>query len=134
MNGMGTEMSLTTDTEARGMKAYEQVLAFERLRTWRLPVTFTLFPLLGFFAGGMLWVTQHHALAWVNFVAAVFLVWMARFQWKQLVARHARNQRLLAQLKEEYGNQLPWIQVEEHFAKLEELKREIAEGRAEAEK
>ena len=54
---------------------------------------------------------------------------MGRFQWKQLAARHARNLRLLAELKAEYGEQLPWVQVEKHFAALEELKREIAEGK-----
>src|SRR5450631_3290122 len=122
-------MNLTPETEARGMKAYEQVLAFERLRSWRLPATFTIFPLLGFLAGALLWATQHTTLAWLDFIVAAFLAWMARFQWKQLVARHARNMRLLAELKAEYGEQLPWVQVENHFAALEVLKREIAEGK-----
>lgn len=123
------KMNLTPDTEARGMKAYEQMLAFERLRSWRHPLTFIFFPLVGFFAGALLWATQHPALAWLNFIMAVMLAWLARFQWKQLVARHARNLRLLAELKAEHGEQLPWVQVENHFAALEELKREIAEGK-----
>jgi signal transduction histidine kinase len=122
-------MNLTPDTEARGMRAYEQVLAFERLRSWRLPLTFVLFPLVGFLAGGLLWATQHFTLAWLDFILAAILAWLARFQWKQLVARHARNLRLLAELKAEYGEKLPWVQVEKHFAALEELKREIAEGK-----
>ena len=120
-------MTLTPETEARGMKAYEQVLAFERLRSWRLPVTFIVFPLLGFLAGALLWATHHAALAWLNFITAMILAWLARFQWKQLVARHARNLRLLAELKAEYGEQLPWVQVENHFAALEALKREMAQ-------
>jgi len=123
------KMNLTPETEARGMKAYEQMLAFERLRSWRLPLTFVFFPLMGFFAGALLWATHHETLAWLNFIIAAFLAWLARFQWKQLVARHARNQRLLAELRAEHGEKLPWVQVEKHFAALEELKREIAEGK-----
>jgi hypothetical protein len=79
--------------------------------------------------GAAAWTTDHHPLAWVNFIAAILLAWMARFQWKQLAARHANNLRLLANLKAEYGEELPWVQVENHFAQLEKLKREIAEGR-----
>jgi hypothetical protein len=33
---------------------------------------------------------------------------------------------LLATLESEYGDDLPWIQVEKHFAELEKLKREMA--------
>jgi len=33
---------------------------------------------------------------------------------------------LLAKLEATYGDALPWVQVENHFAALEELKREIA--------
>ncbi len=120
-------MNLTPDTETRGMKAYEQARAFERLRTWRLPVTFAIFPLLGLLTGILLWRTNHTTMAWINFIMAAFLAWLSQFQWKQLVARHARNLRLLAQLKDEYGNRLPWVQMENHFAALEELKRELAE-------
>lgn len=122
-------MNPTPDTEARGMKAYEQAHAFERMRTWRLPVTFAIFPLVGFLSGILLWRTDHTTLAWINFVMATFLSWASHFQWKQLVTRHARNLRLLAQLKDEYGDQLPWVQMENHFAALEELKRELAEDR-----
>lgn len=120
-------MSLSPETEARGMKAYEQVLAFERLRTWRLPLTFIVFAAIPALSGAWLWSIGHHTMAWFNFIVAVILAWLGRFQWKQLLARHARNQRLLAELKAEHGNQLPWVQVEEHFAKLEELQRELAE-------
>jgi signal transduction histidine kinase len=122
-------MRPTPETEARGLKAYEQVLAFERLRGWRLPATFIIFATIPALSGAWLWSIGHHAMAWLNFIVAVLLAWMGRFQWKQLVARHARNLRLLAELKAEYGEQLPWVQVENHFAALEELKREIAEGK-----
>jgi hypothetical protein len=122
-------MKPTPEMEARGMKAYEQVRAFERLQSWRLPVALTAPVILLGGVGAAAWTTDHHPLAWVNFIAAILLAWMARFQWKQLAARHANNLRLLANLKAEYGEELPWVQVENHFAQLEKLKREIAEGR-----
>jgi uncharacterized membrane protein len=121
-------MELTPETEARGMKAYEQARAFERLRSWRLPVTFALFAVIPALSGALMWHLGHTMMAWLNFGVAVFLAWMGRFQWKQLVARYARNRRLLAELKAEFGDRLPWIQVENHFAELEKLKREMAES------
>ncbi len=120
-------MKPTPETEARGLKAYEQARAFERLRSWRLPLTYTIFALVPALTGAAMWALGHTTLAWLNFGVAVILAWMGRSQWKQLCARHARNLRLLAELKAEYGDQLPWIQMENHFAALEELKREMAE-------
>ena len=121
-------MKPTAEVEARGLKAYEQARAFERLRTWRLPLTFAVFALIPALTGGLMWATGHSTLAWLNFIAAILLAWLGRFQWKQLQARYARNLRLLAELKAEYGDELPWIQVENHFAELEKLKRELAEA------
>jgi hypothetical protein len=115
-------MALTSEDEARGMKAYEQARAFERLRSWRLPLTYVVFALIPALSGAWMWVIGHTTLAGLNFLVAVFLAWMGRFQWKQLRARHARNLRLLAELKAEYGDELPWIQVEKHFAELEVLR------------
>jgi signal transduction histidine kinase len=120
-------MALNPDMEARGMRAYEQARAFERLRSWRLPLSFVVFALIPAVSGAWMWATGHAVLAGLNFFTAVFLAWMGRFQWKQLRARHARNLRLLAELKAEYGDELPWIQVENHFAELEKLRRETAE-------
>lgn len=110
------------------MKAYEQARAFERLRSWRLPVTFAAFALIPALSGVLMWSLGHTTMAWLNFGVAVFLAWMGQFQWKQLRARYARNLRLLAEMKAEYGDQLPWIQVEKHFAALAELKREMSEA------
>jgi signal transduction histidine kinase len=118
-------MALSPDMEARGMKAYEQARAFERLRTWRLPLTFIVFALVPALSGAWMWALGHTLMAWLNFGAALFLAWMGQFQWKQLRARHAQNLRLLAELKAEYGDELPWVRVENHFAALEKLKREM---------
>ena len=117
-------MALTSEDEARGMKAYEQARAFERLRSWRLPLSFVGFALIPALSGIWMWEIGHTTMAWLNFGVAVALAWLGRFQWKQLRARHARNLWLLAELKAEYGDELPWIQVENHFAELEKLKRE----------
>ena len=111
------------------MKAYEQARAFERLRSWRLPLMYTVFALIPALSGAWMWVLNHTILAGLNFLAAVLLAWLGRFQWKQLRARHARNLRLLAELKAEYGDELPWIQMENHFAELEKFKQEIADSR-----
>jgi len=113
------------------MKAYEQARAFERLRSWRLPLTYAVFALIPALSGAAMWWLGHSMMAWLNFLVAVVLAWLGRFQWKQLRARHARNLRLLAELKAEYGDQLPWIQVENHFAALELLQRsDPADGRS----
>jgi len=109
------------------MKAYEQARAFERLRSWRLPLSFIVCALVPALSGAWMWGLGHTAMAWLNFAIAVFLAWMGRFQWRQLRSRYERNLRLLAELKAEFGDQLPWIQVEKHFAELEKLKQEMAE-------
>ncbi len=119
-------MALSTEDEARGMKAYEQARAFERLRSWRLPLTFAAFALVPALVGLWVGVIGHTTVAGFNLALAAFLAWMGRAQWKHLQARHTRNLRLLSELKAEHGDQLPWVQVENHFAALEKLQREMA--------
>ena len=121
-------MNLTPEDEARGLKAYEQVQAFERLRSWRLPLSVIVCALVPAVSGGwMLVLGDHPILTTLNFTIALFLAWIGWFQWKRLLARHARNLRLLAQMKTEHGDALPWVKVENHLAELEKLKRELAE-------
>ncbi len=117
-------MALSPDIEARGLKAYEQARAFERLRSWRLPLTYAAFVVAPTLSGTLMWVIGHTTLAGFNFFVAIILAWMGRFQWKQLEARHAKNLRLLEDLMAEYGEALPWIQVERHLAELELVQRE----------
>ena len=69
-------MELTPETEARGMKAYEQARAFERLRSWRLPVTFALFAVIPALSGALMWHLGHTMMAWLNFGVAVFLAYI----------------------------------------------------------
>ena len=48
-------MPLSPDIEARGMKAYEQARAFERLRSWRLPLSYVVFALIPALSGAWMW-------------------------------------------------------------------------------
>jgi len=121
-------MTLTPEIEARGMKAYEQARAFERLRSWRLPLSYAVFALVPALCGAGMWTLGHTMPAGFSFLGAVFLAWIAWSHWKTLRARHAENLRLLAELKAEYGEELPWLAVENHFAELERLRRELAEN------
>jgi hypothetical protein len=123
-------MNLTPEDEARGLKAYEQARAFERLRSWRLPLSFTVCAVVPAASGVWMLALGHLILTALNFAIAIFLAWIGWFQWKRLLARYARNLRLLAQMKAEHGDALPWVKVENHFAELEKLKRELAEEQA----
>jgi len=116
-------MTPTPEVEAKGFEAYEQARAFERLRSWRLPLMYTAFAVAPALSGVVMAYMGHTTLAGINVFAALVLGGMGLFQWRQLQARHAENLRLLAELKAEYGDQLPWVQVENHFAALAELKR-----------
>jgi Flp pilus assembly protein TadB len=120
-------MSLRPEDEAAGLKAYEQARAFERLRTWRLPVSFAVCALVPALSGVWMAVLGHVILTVLNFAIALFLAWVGWFQWMRLRARYARNLRMLSQLYAEHGNALPWVQVENHLAEMEKLKRELAE-------
>ena len=121
-------MALTPEIEARGMKAYEQARAFERLRSWRLPLSYTVFALVPVLCGAGLWAIGHTAMAGFNFLAAVVLAWIGRSHWKKLRANYAENLRLLAELEKTYGDELTWVRVENHFAALDLLRRAPAEG------
>ncbi len=118
-------MALTPMDEAAGMKAYEQARAFERLRSWRLPVSYAVFVLVPVVSGVAMAVLGHLRLAVFIFLAAVFLAWMAWSHWKGLTTRYAGNRRLLEQLEKEHGEDLPWVAVEKHFRELEKLKQEL---------
>ena len=108
--------------EARGLRAYEQARAFERLRSWRLPVWYAVFPLVQALISIALWATGRARMAEVGFFVAILLVWLVWSQWRMLCGRHAENLRLLAELEKTHGDELPWVKMENHFAELEKLK------------
>ncbi len=92
-----------------------------------MPLGYALFPLVRVLCGAGLFKTGHAGMAAAHFLAGVLFAWGAWFHWKTLQAKYAKNLELLAGLERTYGDQLPWIQVENHFAALERLERELAE-------
>ncbi len=119
-------MKPSAEVEANGLRAYEQARAFERLRTWRLPVTLALFPLLAAATAVALACTGHGQFAVGDAAVTTLLAWLAMHQWTHLRRRHDANLKLLRKLEGEYGDTLPWVQMEQHFAKLAELKEDLA--------
>ncbi len=120
-------MKPSPEVEAKGLKAYEQAGAFERLRTWRLPLSYLIFVMIPLVNGIVLLKYQHVAMAWGNFGCALLFACIGWWHWIRLKARYAHNLNVLAEMERLYGEQLPWVQVEKHFAALEELERELAE-------
>jgi hypothetical protein len=119
----------TPETEARGLKAYEQVLAFERLRTWRLPLVYGGAAVAPLFLAYSAWRSGDSGIAGMGVGFSVFVFFLVVVQWRRLLRQYAENRELLEKLESTYGDALPWVQVEKHFAALEEIKREIAEER-----
>jgi len=120
-------MKLPPKIEAEGLRAYEQVCAYERLRRRRLPLIYCAFPLLFVICGFGTLLGDQPNLAIVCLIAAVLFSVVAFFNWRRLSHQYAKNLALLANLEGTYGEQLPWIEVENHFAALEQLKQNLAE-------
>jgi hypothetical protein len=117
---------LTPEVEAKGLTAYEQARAFERMRSWRLPVTYALAPILPLALGVAAWRLGYTPLLVAGILFSIFIALRVWMEWKRLRRQYAENLALLANLEKTYGHALPWVQVEHHLAALEELKREIA--------
>ena len=120
----------TPEIEAQGLRAYEQARAFERIRAWRLPVSYSVPPVAFTALGVAALLTHHPMLSAVAFGLTPLVVVRMWLEWKRLLRLYGENLALLARLESTYGDALPWVQVEQHFAALEELKREIAEEKA----
>ena len=120
-------MKPTPEIEATGLRAYEQAAAFERIRTWRLPLTYAFFPIIPFIIAEAAWKEARPNIAMAYFALAIGLIIMGFGQWRRQSARYAENIKLLAELEQTYGDQLPWVQVENHFAALEKLEEDIAQ-------
>jgi hypothetical protein len=115
--------------ETKGLQAYEQVRAFERLRTWRLPLVYAVAPVLPAALGLWCWKMGHPALFWGGAAFSALIAVRVGLEWKRLNHRYEENLVLLARLEAEFGDALPWVQVEKHFAQLEALQRELDEER-----
>ena len=113
--------------EAEGLRAYDQVCAFERLRRRRLPVIYCTITLLILICGFALMSIDYPVWASTCLVLAIFFSGMAWFSWRKLTQRYEKNLGFLAELESTYGDDLPWIEVEKHFAALEQLKSNLEE-------
>jgi len=120
-------MSIPPKVEADGLRTYEQVCAFEQLQRRRLPMIYGEFTLLFVACGLWMFMGKHLELAMVCLVTAVLFSVGAWLNWRMLSQRHAKNLEILAALEATYGDELPWIKVENHFAALEQLKRDLEE-------
>jgi hypothetical protein len=111
-----------------GLRAYEQVLAFDVLKHRQLPLIYIMGTLilvvLTMIATMELLPTASLGFGAAALFSAVFEWW----NWNRLSRRDARNRALLAELEAKYGEDLPWIQVERQLAELEKIELEIASG------
>jgi hypothetical protein len=118
-------MKLTPQAESEGLRAYEQVRAFENLRSWRLPLSYLLFSLIPMATGIGLLKMGHTTMGEWHLAGALLFMAGSCFHWHWLLKRYARNLQLLAAQERLYGDQLPWVQVEKHLAALDRLKRDL---------
>jgi len=123
-------MKVPPQVESEGLKAYEQAGAFERLRSWRLPLSYVILALIPMLSGFVIWRFGHPAMAALSFLAALFFALSTWFHWRNLKARYANNLAMLKKLEQKYGDKLPWIEMENHFAAMEQLKRDLAKEKA----
>ena len=123
----GRSLKAPPKIETEGLRAYDQVCAFERLRRRRLPVIYCGITLLIVICGFALMIVDLPVWALVCLVLAIFFSVMAWFNWRKLTQNYAKNLAFLAELENTYGDELPWIEVEKHFAALEQLKSNLEE-------
>src|ERR1700733_12829403 len=93
----------TTEIEAQGLKAYEQARAFERIRAWRLPVTYSVPSVLLMLLGVAAWMTHHLFLSAAAFGLAPLVAVRMWFEWRRLLRLYGKNLALLTRLESAYG-------------------------------
>jgi hypothetical protein len=116
---------LSPEIEARGLLAYEQARAFEAQRS-RLPFIYGGMTLIMAILVTAMVEIDHSPLAGLCVLAAILFPTFLFYNWRRLKARHDENMVLLTQLHAEYGDDLPWLQVERHLAALDQLQKELA--------
>ncbi len=72
-------------------------------------------------------------MALFNFLITILFAGFSGWHWYRLKTRYAKNLQLLTEMEKTHGDQLPWIKMENHFAQLEQLKRDLAQEKAKAE-
>ena len=113
-----------------GLLAYEQTLAFAALRRKRLPWVYALFPVVLVAAGGAAQAGGFLYLALLCWASALFFTIFAVWNWRRLQTLDLRNRALLARLHAQYGDDLPWLEVERQQAALAKLQAEGIRGDA----
>jgi len=111
-----------------GMLAYEQVQAFASLRRKKLAVIYVLFPLVFVVMAVAAFVDAMPIAALVCLASAIFSALFTIWNWRRLRALDVRNRALLARLQAQYGDELPWLQVERQLAEIEKIRVEVARG------
>ena len=92
--------------EAEGLRAYEQVRAFDAIRGRRLPLIYTALSVMLFLASGAL-IERDQLLPGTGvLLVAILASTVALFHWKRLEARHRTNLEFLASLEMRYGDKL----------------------------
>ena len=118
-------MKASPEIETKGLQAYERARAFESLQRKRLPLLYGGFTILLLTCAGLLLRLDHALAATFFLLLAIAFPVLAWLHWRRMGAHHAENLLLLAELENVYGEDLPWIQVERHFAALERLQAEL---------
>ena len=114
------------EMEARGLKAYEQVCAFEALRRKKLPLIYAGFTALTAAVGALLVVFQQASLGVCVLICAACFGLGSNWNWSRQRMRYEANLIVVNDMEKTYGDELPWVKVEKHFEALAKLQRELA--------
>jgi hypothetical protein len=113
---------------AAGTLAYEQVQAFASLRRKRIGLIYVVFPVLLVVMGGAAWSYGVKSLSLVCVGSALASGLFEAWNWRRLLAQDERNRALLVRLQAQYGDDLPWLQVERQLAEIRRIQEEEAKG------
>ncbi len=122
-------MKLTPELETKGLRAYEQVRAFEALERRGLPWIYAVFTIILVLMGGVMLRIHQPTLGVAFVICAGCFMLGSSLSWRRERRRYGENLVILAEMERTYGDQLPWVQVEKHFAELDQLKRDLEEER-----
>ena len=113
-----------------GTLAYEQVQAFASLRRKRIGLIYVLFPVVLVVMGVAAWLDGAISLGLTCLGGALLSAFFATWNWRRLLAQDERNRARLARLQAQYGDDLPWLQVERQLAEIRRIQEEEARGRS----